>query len=103
MLCHCTEPGDLPAVLELRQMPTAGHGFPDRRALADRYARRMGRDLSDFRFYRVLAISRLAVIFHQLHQRCRGGATQDLRHAAFGTLADGILDFALSVARGTYI
>ena len=35
-----------------------------------------GRDLSDFRFHRVLAMLKLAVIFHQLHARYRQGATR---------------------------
>jgi aminoglycoside phosphotransferase (APT) family kinase protein len=99
-LSYYTESGDPPAMQELRQMPTAGHGFPSRREFAARYAQRTGRDLSNFRFYRVLALFKLAVIFQQLHQRYRSGATQDPRYAAFGALTDGILEFTVSVARG---
>ena len=99
-LSYWTEAGDPPAMLELRQMPTAQAGFPSRQAFAERYAQAAGRDLADFRFYRVLAIYKLAVIFHQLHQRYRLGVTQDARYAGFGPLADGILEFAHTVARG---
>ena len=58
------------------------------------------RDLENFKFYRVLAVFKLAVIFQQLHLRYRSGATADPRYAAFGSLADGILEFAELVSRG---
>ncbi|WP_322095064.1 phosphotransferase family protein [Paraburkholderia bannensis] len=99
-LSYWTEPDDPPALHALRQMPTANGGFPSREWAAQTYARAMGRDLSDFRFYRVLAMYKLAVIFYQLHDRHRRGATNDARYAAFGALADGLLDSAHLVARG---
>lgn len=99
-LSYYTEAGDPPAMRALRQMPTAEAGFPGRQSVAERYARQTGRDLSDFRFHRVLAIFKLATIFHQLHLRYRTGGTQDPRYADFGSLADGILEFAHLVARG---
>ena len=98
-LSYCSEPGDPPAMRRLRQMPL-GAGFPTRRALAERYAKATRRDLGNFQFYRVLAIFKLAVIFQQLHQRYREGATSDPRYAGFGALADGVLEFALLVAHG---
>jgi aminoglycoside phosphotransferase (APT) family kinase protein len=99
-LSYWTEDGDPPAMQRLGQMPTALPGFPSRQAFAERYARAAGLDLSDFRFLRVLAIFKLATIFHQLHLRYRSGATADPRYAAFGELADGILEFAQMVATG---
>ena len=99
-LSYWTEAGDPPAMHTLRQMPTAHPGFPTREQAAQAYAKATGRDLSDFRFYRVLAMFKLAVIFHQLHARYRHGATQDPRYAAFGELADGILEFTHTVAQG---
>jgi len=101
-LSYYCEAGDPPAMHELNQMPTSLPGFPTRRAFAEQYARTTGRDLSHFQFYRVLAIFKLAVIFQQLHQRFRSGATDDPRYAGFGTLTDGILEFALRVARGEF-
>jgi aminoglycoside phosphotransferase (APT) family kinase protein len=101
-LSYYSESGDPPAMQELRQMPTAGHGFPSRQEFAIRYAQRTGRDLSDFRFYRVLALFKLATIFQQLHQRFRSGVTQDPRYATFGSLTDGILEFTVSVAHGNH-
>lgn len=99
-LSYWTEAGDPPAMHALRQMPTAQPGFPTREEAAQAYAHATGRDLSDFRFYRVLAMYKLAIIFHQLHARYKQGATQDPRYAVFGELADGILEFTHTVAKG---
>ena len=99
-LSYWTESTDPTAMHTLQQMPTAHPGFPTREEAAKAYAKASGRDLSDFRFYRVLAMLKLAVIFHQLHARYRQGATQDPRYAGFGALADGILEFTHTVARG---
>lgn len=100
LLSYWTEAGDPPAVRALGQMPTAGYGFPSRLAAAERYAARTGRDLSGFRFHRVLALFKLAVVFQQLHARHRAGTTTDPRYAGFGDLARGILDFTHDVSQG---
>ncbi|MET0660697.1 MAG: phosphotransferase family protein, partial [Steroidobacteraceae bacterium] len=82
------------------QMPTTHPGFPTRQEIAHRYAAALGRDLHDFRFYRVLAQLRTAVIFQQLHVRWRRGETQDPRYERFGEIGEGLLLFAGSIARG---
>ncbi|MFM9972048.1 MAG: phosphotransferase family protein [Burkholderiales bacterium] len=99
-LSYWTEASDPPGMQALRQMPTGAPGFWTRREAAEVFAKRSGRDLSDFRFYRVLASFKLAVIFYQLHARYRSGATTDPRYAEFGSLADDILEFTWSIARG---
>ncbi len=96
---YWTEPGDPPEIRELRQMPTTRPGFPSRREVVEAYARRTGRDLSDFPFYRVLSLLRLAGIFLQLHDRFRRGNVDDPRYAAFGPLGEHILAFAWQSAR----
>lgn len=99
-LSYYTEAGDPPAMHTLRQMPTGEAGFPGRLAVAERYARQTGRDLSNFRFHRVLAIlqarDHLPSATPALPDRRDPGST--LRQ--FGSLADGILEFAHLVARG---
>ena len=100
LLSYWTEAGDPVAMHELQQMPTAAPGFLTRQAAAERYADRTGRDLSDFIFYRVLAVFKLGVVFLQLHARYRRGATQDERFAGFRKVAEGLLDFALEVSSG---
>lgn len=100
LLSYWSEPGDPPAMRELRQMPTADGGFPSREWAAQRYAALTGRSLHGFRFHRTLAIVKLGVIFLQLHGLFRRGATSDPRYAAFGPLAEGLLLFARDVAHG---
>ncbi|HYD69162.1 phosphotransferase family protein [Azospirillum sp.] len=99
LLSYWTEAGDPPAMHRLAQMPTAAHGFPTRREAAERYAARTGRDLSGFRFHRVLALFKLGVVFQQLHARHVSGATTDPRYAGFGDLARGIFDFTHEVSQ----
>jgi aminoglycoside phosphotransferase (APT) family kinase protein len=100
LLSYWTEPGDPRAMHELQQMPTAAPGFLTREQAALRYSALTGRDLSDFRFHRVLSVVKLAVIFLQLHALFRTGATTDPRYAAFGTLGEGILGFAQDIKAG---
>ena len=100
MLGYWTESGDPDAMQQLRQMPTGGYGFPTREAVAADYAARTGRDLSGFKWYRVLTSFRVAVIFQQLHRRYREGGAGDPRFMEFGTLAEGLLEFSHEVARG---
>ncbi len=101
-LSYWTEAGDPPAMQALQQMPTAAPGFATRRDAAERYARAAGRDLSDFKFLRVLALFKLAIIFMQLYARHAQGATDDPRYAGFGDLTSGLLDFALAVSRDEF-
>lgn len=99
MLGYWTEAGDPEAMQQLRQMPTGGYGFPTREQVAADYAARTGRDLSGFKWYRVLTSFRVAVIFQQLHRRYREGGAGDPRFMEFGTLAEGLLDFSHEVAQ----
>jgi aminoglycoside phosphotransferase (APT) family kinase protein len=100
LLSYWTESGDPPAMQQMQQMPTAQPGFPSRRQAAEHYAALTGRDLSDFRFYRVLAQFKTAVIFQQLYARYHAGSTREARYAGFGTLAEGLLEFAHDIAAG---
>ena len=100
LLSYWTEAGDPPEMHALQQMPTAAPGFLSRAEAAARYTALTGRDLSDFRFHRVLGLMKLGVIFLQLGAQYRTGATQDPRYAGFGAVGDGILGFALEVAAG---
>ncbi len=100
LLSYWTEAADPPAMQALQQMPTAAPGFITREQAATAYASRTGRDLSDFRFHRVLGILKLGVIFLQLHALHRSGATADPRYIAFGPLAHGLLEVAHDVSAG---
>ena len=100
LLSYWTEPGDPAAMQDLKQMPTAAPGFITREQAALRWSELTGRDVSDFRFHRVLGILKLAVIFLQLHGLYLRGATTDPRYIAFGPLAQGLLEFGHEVAAG---
>jgi aminoglycoside phosphotransferase (APT) family kinase protein len=100
LLSYWTEAGDPPAMQQLAQMPTAQPGFPTRLEAASAYAEATGRDLSNFRFYRVLAQFKTAVIFQQLHARWQQGGTAEPSYATFGDLAEGLLSFASDIAAG---
>src|SRR3546814_4146653 len=65
----------------LQQMPTAQPGFMSRRVVVDAYVKATGFDVSDFRFLRVLAMSKTAAIMQQLHLRFRSGATSETGRA----------------------
>jgi len=101
LLSYWTEADDPPVMHELNQMPSAGFGFPTRREIAEAYSVCSGRDLKGLRFFRVLAVLRLAVIFMQLNRRFResGG---DPRFASFGELANCLLGFADDVSANRY-
>ncbi|CAN5141378.1 phosphotransferase family protein [soil metagenome] len=101
-LSYWSEAGDPPVMAQLAQMPTAAPGFLTRREAAERYARATGRDLSDFKFLRVLAMFKLAIIFMQLYARHAQGATTDPRYAGFGELTRGLLDFTWAVANDEF-
>ncbi|MFI6321008.1 phosphotransferase family protein [Nonomuraea sp. NPDC050556] len=66
-----------PVVDALLGEPTATSStrFPDRTALAERYAARSGRDLSELPFYLALAYFKIAVIAEGIHARHLQGAT----------------------------
>lgn len=100
LLSYWTQPGDPPAMHRMAQMPTTAPGFPTRQQIAERYSAALGRNLDTFRFHRVLAQMRTAVIFQQLHVRWRRGETRDSRYEDFGEIGEGLLSFARSIARG---
>jgi aminoglycoside phosphotransferase (APT) family kinase protein len=59
--------------------PTAAGGFPDREALAERYAQATGRDLRDIAYYRAFSHWRLAAIGQGVYKRYLVGAMGENR------------------------
>ena len=100
LLSYWTEPDDHPVMHALRQMPSAAPGFPRRTQVLDAYARASGIHIGDFRFYRVLSVFRLAVIFRQLFNLYRRGVRTSPVFAGFDSVADGLLDFAFAIVEG---
>ena len=100
LLSYWTEPSDPPALQALRQMPTAAKGFASRAEVLATYAKATGRDVSNFRFYRVLAMFKLAVVFLQLGAQWRRGTSSNRRFADFDALATDLMRVAYDIAEG---
>lgn len=95
LLSYWTEPNDPPVMHQLQQMPTGLPGFPGRQEILHRYAELTGTDISAFKYYRILALFKLCVVFRQLYARHARGELVPPRYASFGPLADGLSDFTL--------
>jgi aminoglycoside phosphotransferase (APT) family kinase protein len=100
LLSYWAEPGDPDCMTIIDQMPTGAPGSMTRGEGRDLYAGISGRDLSEFRFYRVLAMFKLAVVFVQLHAQYRRGTVDNPRYAPFADAGWGIMEMAHQVACG---
>jgi aminoglycoside phosphotransferase (APT) family kinase protein len=100
LMSYWIHPDDPPAMFDMEQMPATEARLCSRQDAVAAYARLSGRDMSDFRFHRVLAMYKLAVIFLQLGLRYRTGATQEPRYAPLTELGTGILQFTHEIAQG---
>jgi aminoglycoside phosphotransferase (APT) family kinase protein len=100
MLSYWTEAGDPAALQALQQMPTATKGFASRAEIVAAYAKSTGRDVSNFRFYRVLTMFKLAVVFLQLGAQWRRGTSTNPRFRDFDALAADLMLCAHDIARG---
>ncbi|HZZ49247.1 MAG TPA: phosphotransferase family protein [Pseudonocardia sp.] len=69
---------------------TLGEGFPDREALAARYAAATGRELGRLAWYRAFQLFKLAVLFEYNRRRTEAGDGD--RYYADPALVDGLLD-----------
>jgi aminoglycoside phosphotransferase (APT) family kinase protein len=100
LLSYWVHPDDPPAMHDMAQMPAVEARLCPRAEAVAAYARASGRDVSDILFHRVLAMYKLAVIFLQLGQRYRSGATTEPRYAPLTGIGTGILEFGLEIAAG---
>jgi aminoglycoside phosphotransferase (APT) family kinase protein len=95
---YWSEPGDdSPVLLEA---PTTVSGFPSRRELAERYASRSGRDLSDLQYYVAFGYWKLACILEGVYGRYASGAYGDTDDSfrAFGELVISLGERAAEAA-----
>ncbi len=100
LLSYWTEADDPPCMHDIKQMPTALPGFFTRAQMIEAYAAKTGRDVSAFRFYRTLAMFKLAVVYHQLGAQWRRGATKDPRFERFTALGAALVDYTHDIVRG---
>lgn len=67
--------------------PTMREGAPTRRELADIYAQKTGRDVSNALYYYAFGLFKTAVVLQQIYFRYRKGLTSDPRFADLGERA----------------
>jgi aminoglycoside phosphotransferase (APT) family kinase protein len=80
-LSYWVEAGDSDQYQAIRWGPTAVPGSLTRRQLAERYAERSGRDLTNILFYYCFGLFKTAVVLQQIYYRYKKGLTQDERFA----------------------
>lgn len=102
LLSYWTQAGDPDCMIALDQMPTARPGFMTREEAAQAYSKRTGRPLGNFALARVLAIFRLAVVFHQLNaiRRAENDGPGACPQGSPPLNPDDLFVLALDVARG---
>jgi len=97
-LAYWVDAGDPPEILETRWGPTTYPGTLTRAQLAQRYAQKTGRDVSNMAFYVVFARFKIAVIVQQIYYRYHQGLTHDERFAAMPYRIKLLLRAALQTA-----
>jgi len=98
-LAYWVDRSDPPEILETRWGPTTYPGSLTRAQLAERYAQKTGRDISDMAFYLVFARFKIAVIVQQIYYRYQQGLTHDERFAAMPQRITLLLGAALETAQ----
>ncbi len=83
--------------------PTTAPGALTRRELAERYAERTGRDISNMLFYYCFALLKIAGIVQQIYYRWSKGYTKDPRFAALDQIVLALGQTgARAIERGAY-
>jgi aminoglycoside phosphotransferase (APT) family kinase protein len=95
-LAYWIDPDDPPEMQMVRWGPTIVPGMLRRAEMAQRYAEKTGRDLTDIVFYYVFAMFKVAVIIQQIYYRYFHGMTKDERFAQLGEVAKTLMRVGLS-------
>ena len=90
-LAYWAQADDDATFLAVRRQPTHLPGMLTRREAVDYYAARTGLDVSNFAFYEVFGLFRLAVIVQQIWRRYHHGETRNPQFARFGELVGYLL------------
>jgi aminoglycoside phosphotransferase (APT) family kinase protein len=78
-------------MLATRMLPTHLAGALGRGEVLERYAAQSGLAVTDFGFYRVFGLFRLAVIAQQIYYRYFHGQTTDARFARLGGTVQALI------------
>jgi aminoglycoside phosphotransferase (APT) family kinase protein len=98
-LAYWIDPDDPPEMQMVRWGPTIVPGMLRRAELAQRYAEKTGRDLSEIVFYYVFAMFKVAVIIQQIYYRYFHGLTKDERFASLGEVAKTLMRVGLNATK----
>ena len=93
-LAYWVDRDDDPAFASLRRQPSHLPGMPTREEFVARYVQLSGRACSDFTFYEVFGLFRLAVIIQQIWARYRAGQTTNPAFAGFGDAVNTLINRA---------
>ena len=93
-LAYWVDRGDDEAFAFLRRQPSHLPGMPTREEFVERYLELSGRNCSDFTFYEVFGLFRLAVIIQQIWARYRAGQTTNPAFAGFGDAVNTLINRA---------
>ncbi len=86
-LAYWVQADDDAVFQSFRRQPSNAPGMPTRAGLVALYGERSGRDVSNFAFYEVFGLFRLAVIVQQIWRRYALGQTRNRQFAGFGDAA----------------
>ena len=87
-LAYWIEAGDPTPMHALSRQPSAAPGMLSRKEILDYYAEKTGTDVSNFHFYYVYGIFRLAVILQQIYYRYYHGQTEDKRFKMYAPMVN---------------
>jgi len=98
-MAYWVERSDPAGMQAFRTLPSTVPGMPTRAELIARYLQRSGRTVTDFSWYYVYGLFRLAVIAQQIYLRFTLGQTRNPAFAALGQAVQGLSDQAWRVIR----
>lgn len=101
MTSYWTEAGDPECMHTMAQMPTAAPGFQTRDEIVELYARKTGRDVSNYPVLRILCMFKLATVFHQLFATYGRGPNARLEYLHLEDLSRDMYAFTHDIMRAT--
>lgn len=93
-LAYWIDKGDEPGYASLRRQPSHLPGMPTRKEFVERYLAQSTWECSDFTFYEVFGLFRLAVILQQIWSRYSQGQTTNPAFAGFGSAINVLINRA---------
>ena len=96
-LGYWVEAGDHPILRELRFGPSLLPGMMNRAQVAEYYAEKSDRDLSDMVFFTAFGLFKIAVVVQQIYYRYAKGLTKDRRFAQLNVAVQALCEQAREV------